>query len=170
MDFRWFGILIIMNKKGFTALGVVIVLALLLLGGGSLYLSSQNTVDSLSTPEMTASVTSTTEIANTSLPTITILAPQEGEKLKMDSQYTIKWKGSGLNSITLTLLADGKEKQKITTLSSSLGSYTWTVPTFEGTKGPDPKYSIVIADDSRAIKATSEEFDIVCSSCAPAGY
>ncbi len=82
-------------------------------------------------------------------PSITIISPNGGENWLAGTVHNITWTSNGVNNVRLYYSTNGGANWTyITNTPSSIGSYSWTIPTGASFITPSANCRIKIADDS----------------------
>jgi len=165
-----------MNKnKGFIGIGLIlaIVLGIVVVGGGAYYLGKSGAKQSVNNLENilpnnqnqnlpinnTQQVNTTTSTA----PSITVLSPNGGESYIPGKTYDITWKSTDVNNVSIWLARKGASDvaELITGSSfipSSLGKYSWTIPTTNNDINSGGQFKVVVSDKNSIPSDSSDNY------------
>lgn len=103
-------------------------------------------------------------VLSTSRPYITVISPVF-TTYYIGSTMTVQWKGSGLSTVSATLVPplgmSGPQYTIFSNINASIGSYTWTIPS----NIPTGNYQVSISDG--VINNSSESFTILQQGTLP---
>lgn len=101
--------------------------------------------------------------STTTIPSITVVSPNGGERLVMGNTYQIQWKSIGIERLMIGLQGPSS-RTVIADVSASVGQYSWTAPTdIVGSTS----YKILIGDAKSPLSDESDNyFSIVLATIA----